>query len=137
MRVSEPSLALWREGRAKDVYVRVLPPFSAGHELNGRKINYLLFFSGEVLMWSVIEASKRVRRVPALISDIEGKAGREHTLSSFQLSATFFSVGLAADVAISLINPYLFDRVLIETMRKRLYRHGALALESERPVPLP
>jgi len=137
VRVSELSLVIWREGRTKDAYVRALPPFSAGHDLHGRMLNYLLFSSGEVLLLSAIDAAKSVRGVPALISDAKGKVSREHSLSSFQLSTSFFRAGLAADMSISFINPYLFDRVLIEAMRKRLYRRGVLALESERPVPLP
>jgi hypothetical protein len=137
VRLLEPSLLLWRKGLTKDAYVRALPPISAGHDVDGRRLIYLLFFAREELMLSLIDATENVRRVPALVSDRMGKAIREHALSSFQLSTSFFRAGLATDMSISLINPDLYDRVLAEVIRKRLYRQGVLALESERPVPLP
>lgn len=136
MRVLEPALVIWREGWTKDAYVRVLPPFSAGHDLDGRKLYHLLF-AKEELMLSVIDASKNIRRVPPLISDETSKVSREHVLSSFQLSTSFSKVGLTTDMTISFINPYLFDRVLTEGIRKGLYRHGVLSLDSEKPVLLP
>lgn len=137
MRLLEPSLLLWRKGLTKDAYVRALPPFTAGHGFDRGVLYYLLFFKEGELMLSVIEASRSVQRVPALVSDRMGKAIREHALSSFQLSTSFFRAGLASDMSISFINPDLHDSVLTEAIRKWLYRQGVLALESERPVPLP